>query len=207
MSAGCIARNYTCHIFLSSMFLLVRLLPSAPCITQVFMPSKTTTSMFFTSHGSPFCLSSLNPCTHWHITRLTLHRNVYKCHKHHHNHKRELLQSLFLNSMFFFPPTDGRTLTPVRGQGYLALRALFHWLHGEWHWTKRQRSTPASAIYRQANEQELVLWWKSAMTTRQWREPGCQNVTWSVMHTSDHSAYLVTIRSVGLPTPHSYMIL
>ena len=111
MSAGCIARNYTCHIFLSSMFLLVRLLPSAPCITQVFMPWKTRASTFFTSHGSPFCLPSLNPCTHWHITRLTLHRNVYKCHKHHHNHKRKLLQSLFLNSMFFFPPTAGRTLT------------------------------------------------------------------------------------------------
>lgn len=168
MSAGSIARNYTCHIFLSSMFLLVRLLPSAPCIKQGFMPWKTKASTFFTSHGSPFCLPSLNPCTHRHITRLTLHRNVYKCHKHHHNHKRKLLCPLFLNSLVFLP-THGWTdsNTPERGQGYLALRALFHWLHGEWHWTKRQRSTPASAIYRQANEQELVLWRKSAMTTGQ----------------------------------------
>jgi len=98
---------FSCHpcFFLSVYCLVHRASRKCSCLQR---RGQICSSTHMDHH---FCLPSLNPCTHWHITRLTLHRNVYKCHKHHHNHKRELLQSLFLNSMFFFPPTDGRTRT------------------------------------------------------------------------------------------------
>jgi len=41
------------------------------------------------------------------------------------------------------PQTDGLN-TPDSGQNYLALRALVHLIHEQWHWTSRQRFTAIS---------------------------------------------------------------
>lgn len=170
MSAACVSRNYTCHIFLSSMFLPVRLPPCAPCIRQVFMLwKKRAITLHHMDHHFPFPPSTrvrtgtqhdlhyIPACTNVTNT-ITIKFVSYHIHT-------------FLNTaLSSHPRTDG-PYTPATGQGYLAVRALFHWLHAEWHWTKRQRSTPASAIYRQADEQELVLWKKSALATEQrWQQ-------------------------------------
>lgn len=128
--------------------------PSTTCCApslEVFIPRKKTMALS-TSHGSQLRLTSImlthtlaHSTTSSASTHVQMSQNIIIDHD---NHKQNASHSLPYFSIF---PIARRTdskhqTTPDSGQGNLAVRALLHSVHEQWHWTIRQ-FLPASPCH------------------------------------------------------------